>query len=588
MAVKKHANRIPNIFFKSLLRQPIKLIILVVLIAATTFAITLRVTEFFIVQNEITRIEGHFRSIGFLTPVGSSDEHWLHTPLDFTDDTWQDLIENDETVAFVDRRLIYRFFFTDIMNTFIEGQGLPAIFTASLLEETSHWQFEGNMESAPMPGVTDYLIKHLVSVDVFAAHPEHLLPGQEMKLLVPLSVSDDLQTYGMEVGNTYLLRTIFDSSTFRSVVHGNRDVRSIPTKDCTPVLLLVPLYRGGDVYFWDTADAGFDYALYSLLPEIEMAREFHTFMSLRTTVDGSASYPNQGFHGYRLLDGRWTNYSDYINENHVAVIHYVFARMRGLSIGDTLRIAPTMGNDEQALSLEIVGLYDRNNRGNDPPASSIGGGDIFVPASLPLYGFTFMDSITSTPDDSLFSFVLNSPGDQDSFIRDMAPTLRNMGYELAFIPTSFDNFISVADPIRQTLVLNIVLFSISNAAALLLIAFIYMRISHKNFALQRALGTPKKVIMRKLVLPIIAFMLPAIAISTALARLYAVSTAEATLARLQVLEEPYLMHDGGITMFNPVWLAGGIAVVTIIVVCAFGYYLSKKTILRLLQQIGKS
>ncbi|MDR2167333.1 MAG: hypothetical protein LBE35_05725 [Clostridiales bacterium] len=54
------------VFLKSALRRPVLGLLLVALLGVAAFAFSLRVTEYVILSQEIARIEGYYRSIGFL------------------------------------------------------------------------------------------------------------------------------------------------------------------------------------------------------------------------------------------------------------------------------------------------------------------------------------------------------------------------------------------------------------------------------------------------------------------------------------------------------------------------------------------
>ena len=91
----------PNVFLKTIIRQPIRSLILLLLVSAAAFAFTLRAVEFVVVQAEMARLEGHFRSIGFFT---SNDPDNLFHQLGFTDYSWQNIITDSPYVEFVDIR----------------------------------------------------------------------------------------------------------------------------------------------------------------------------------------------------------------------------------------------------------------------------------------------------------------------------------------------------------------------------------------------------------------------------------------------------------------------------------------------------
>jgi len=592
---------------------------LVILLAAASFVITLRVSEYIIIRQEITRIENYYRSIGYLWPLGAGgnmpvpvfravasarglaeDAGYVLTAvetrpyLDFTDNTWQDVISNDQRVTLADSRRIYSAQLLNMTNGYIrEGNFLhrgmgdyhsDAVLTATLLEGYSYWSSPNMIGGNPLSGITEYLVKYFIIEEVFAAHLEHAQPGQELALIVPIWDIDNMPTDDLLVGNTYLMRAWHHQVAYSRV----RNERSVyPSPLFPPALVLAPLHTGGNVYFLNTSDANFGQEFQDITPLIELINYHNRRLEVIATVDGTASHVNQGLHDYRLREGRWTNYQDYLDANPVAVIHIAFARRRNLRIGSMLQIAPPMGSEVQAMYLEIIGFYDRGNLGGgDAIGAFFDVGTIFVPASLPLYNFAHQYQQMYTLTDSLYSFVLSSPRYQEQFTRDMAPQLFAMGYVLVFVPTNFELFVSVADPIIQTLILNLIIFSVSGIAVLLLVGFIYMRMTNKNFALYRALGIPKRVTLRKVLAPLVLFAIPAIGIGAVAAWWYATTSADGTLAPLYELE-PHLLAGSSLELAHIAWFAGGVAVVAIGIVFVMAYRFSKKPVLQLLQQSSR-
>ncbi|MCL2378687.1 MAG: hypothetical protein FWC77_06125 [Defluviitaleaceae bacterium] len=624
----------PNIFLISILRQPVKLIALAMLVGLAAFGITLRATEYIVVRSEMARLEGHYRPIGFLAPFGAEWPPlvysvidgvpdglfvyaWEHDRLDFEDYTWQDLISSDSRVDFVDRRRRYIAEFADIPNASVRGSsGLiralgiyetDAFFTATLLEGSHIWQMRRDefgevSHGTPVAGVGEYLVLYLTVDEVFLAYPEHVQEGQHLRLLVPIIDAYNMPTDGMVVGNTYLIRAWFHHFAYISIhdiieysdilyvcVMGNlrttpgRDPSRSPTKESYPVMIIAPLHSSDDIYFWDTNSDDYAQVLDGLAGLIEEWNHRQRELFIKATVDGSASYVTQGFSDYRLLAGRWTNYQDYLDANPVAAIYYAFAAVRGLDIGDIISITPRrqQGSD-LILQLEVVGIYDRGNLGSvirNVPS-------IQVPTSLSLSDSEFEHLARIYPHfDSYYSFVLNSPRDQAAFAADIGPYLFAMGYVLAFIPTNADVFIATADPIMQTMTVNLIVFAVSGIAALLLAAFIYIRLAEKNFALQRALGIPARTALYKIFTPVIVFWLPVIIVGAVGAWFAALNLAEANLAPLFELE-PHMAMGDDFSIMPLVWVASGTIAAALAAVAAMTLRLTRP-VLQLLQKMDR-
>ena len=88
-----------NIFFKSVLRQPIRAFIISILIGAAAFAFVARATEFVVVRGELTRIEAFYRAVGVLSPLRTNN---FTTDHDVT--RALDIVEGSRHVAISDTR----------------------------------------------------------------------------------------------------------------------------------------------------------------------------------------------------------------------------------------------------------------------------------------------------------------------------------------------------------------------------------------------------------------------------------------------------------------------------------------------------
>ena len=111
-----------NIFFKSVLRQPIRAFILSILIGAAAFAFVARTTEYIIVRDELTRIEAFYRSVGILSPLRFND---FTTDHDVT--RALDIVEGSRHTAISDTRRFTQGVLTDMYNvaSHLIGGGVP-------------------------------------------------------------------------------------------------------------------------------------------------------------------------------------------------------------------------------------------------------------------------------------------------------------------------------------------------------------------------------------------------------------------------------------------------------------------------------
>ena len=89
-----------NIFMKSVLRQPVRTLVLAMLIGIAAFAFVARAAEFVIVRGEIRRVEGLFPSIGVLSPISLQN---ITTDHDVT--YAAQIVAASRYLAFEDRRV---------------------------------------------------------------------------------------------------------------------------------------------------------------------------------------------------------------------------------------------------------------------------------------------------------------------------------------------------------------------------------------------------------------------------------------------------------------------------------------------------
>ena len=591
----------PDIFLKSILRQPVKLTVLVILLVAASFATALRVAEYQAITQEISRIESFYTTIGYVWPANApnappSVQQWLDqlramqsantdsispTPelrlnLNFSDYTWQNAIYYDERVAFVDTRRRANAALTNITNANILGTnatsrlehgqyGQDVIFLATLNKVSGTWSIPENMdpERAPMPLVKDYLVMNMIVQEVIVGQPEHAQEGWSVNILVPVVDGTNAETYHMSIGNTYLLRAWHDNL-------------ARITND-THTLVLSPLHINGNVYFVDTNSAEFYGKLQGLGDVIENISRSQHAVHIVSTIDASMSHVKHSDSVFRLISGRWPTYQDHIESTPVVAIHVDFARSRGLSVNDTIQISPLpLGvANSTPVDFEIIGLYSTND-------ILFGINDFYMPTSLAAEIF-YPSFVVSTILDSAFSFALHSPRYRDEFFRDVGPPLFAMGYVLVFIPTNFELFTYVADPIAQTLRINLVIFCMSAIAVLLITATIYLRLASRNIAMCRALGMQRNAVFAKAILPLALIALPTTAAgATAAWHIAAYQTAQ-SLALLYEIE-PHLQRTQG--SISPLVTSLVVAIMVVVFVCITGVFVwqrLRKPVLRLLQ-----
>jgi ABC-type antimicrobial peptide transport system permease subunit len=243
----------------------------------------------------------------------------------------------------------------------------------------------------------------------------------------------------------------------------------------------------------------------------------------------------------QLVRGRWIDRDDVLEKRPVAVVNAVFGHARNVGIGDTLRIgipipqavprvlfirangssfddylhvSPPGEDFEMVLELEVVGLYRYSGRATELNSEFRRSFTTFVyiPNSLIPEDFSYeyawigndshIQDATPGVDfqyQSWYSFVLTDTRVEDDFLMENEEALAALGIHVGFIPTNADEFWQSAWGILQGVTFNFMTFTLLTIMILLLIGFLYMRQSRKDFAILRALGLPRKRVIKQYV-----------------------------------------------------------------------------------------
>ncbi|MCL2168949.1 MAG: hypothetical protein FWB74_02860 [Defluviitaleaceae bacterium] len=609
-----------NVFLKSVLRQPLRALVLVVLLGVAAFAFALRVTEYAIVSEEIGRIEGHYRSIGFLQ---SNLNPWESV------NVGADLLADSPFIDFHNRQRILMGVMDGVKNANIPTTpwGIEngaftgdAYFFGEIVEVSRVVRYLSS-SAVRGGGPNRYFMQVQIMPDyVITGFSDLVISGRVINLLLPLQdnilfhashgtpfnpctllwsvLSFDpegtLPIADMEVGGRYLFR-----AAFYDMVYMHRT--AYPTIRDNLSLLMKPLDAQTGLWYLP-APLGAETDISFLYEQIAITNENIHSMRIRTTTDMSAM-PNMQYiadDGF-LVEGRLIDHYDYLNANHVMVIHREFARFRNIGIGDTISFnVRDMSGDASILihdrtwrdapsfqiELEVVGIYayDRLNPRHNTPSNSM---SVFVPDSV------IPAELQSMPilHPSTYSFVLNTPRDEDAFMVNYSPMLAALGLELVFVEHDGARFFASADPIIQSITVNVIVFTAVFVLVLALVAFIYGKQSRQVFAVLRALGMPAKTVVWQNFVPALLLWIPLMFVGIYFAWGFAHTLAGDTLAGLLDVNYYYYYSyygyysSAGLAL-SGVWLAGItiIAIAAILLSVAIGNILTaRKPVLELLQ-----
>ena len=408
----------PNVFMTTILRQPIRSLILALLVGGAAFAFTLRAVEYMVVRSEIARLEEHFTATGFLT---TTDPDNFANALDFDDPRWIEVISNSPYVDYVDvRRLITgeieghrnaegvfsrilnadmeRFAFWRVANhRYIAGRhtylARDAYFFATLRPGAR--PAEHHPWLLPWLDGTSYVIAYFDVDEVLGGYPEYVTAGEPLRFLVPMEAFT-----GMVPGERYLLRGMWDNQRigFGTPAHdllahidGVPFLNAIlayytmpfiedalPGLDLGHALVAAPLFVDHGPYFISDQNPALGVALAQIADYLEVLERNQRAVVLVGTRDMYAMHTHRNHAGQlfgitvaRYVGGRLLTYDDYINANPVVVIHPFLADYRGISLGDTLDItfrdgtAHIVTHDDPywrdqntyTITVEVVGVF---------------------------------------------------------------------------------------------------------------------------------------------------------------------------------------------------------------------------------------
>ena len=248
-----------------------------------------------------------------------------------------------------------------------------------------------------------------------------------------------------------------------------------------------------------------------------------------------------------LEQGRWLDREDDLKANQVCVVNSNFAKLRGLSVGDlvTLKLRNLSENFYGYItSLGKDGKLWRNERTQTETFKIVGLYGFLSPS----YSLTMYTNMLYIPDSCLptrygdmkndlyfpnYSFVLKSYRDRDAFLAENRSKLAAMGITVTFMDNGSANFWSSADSLKFSALLSAAVFCVVLLLAFGLAVFLYLRPRRKEFAIQRALGRPRRSAAFQMAWPFLLLGIVGIFLGGAIGWNYAFQAAAKSLAGLQ-------------------------------------------------------
>ena len=591
-----------NVYIKTLFRQFGRSLVLAILLGVTAFTFALRTVEFVYIRERIFEIAEFFSTHGFISAPYALDDVG----------SGADILENSPYVEISDRRRGVEGFLQGMLNADIASQTdqIPPQYRLRL----PYAFFYGELIDIIELG-NDRLRLVFSVDDVLVGYPEHVVAGQE-GLFVEWVCESTIPK--MEIGQRYFLKGIyladFHLDTLPIAGSSSDVLRMRPFNE--EGLWYIPVPVGEDVDFTMLG-------LERILEEVEKLRYNHSAVRLQTTMD-MTSIPmmleNQGM-GY-LVEGRFINKNDYLNKNAVAVIHHTFAKVRDLSIGDTIVVnIPQFHYVKRAINMSVTGggvilnFYDAYIKSDFQDSSMheleleiVGIYNLFYSVDKPegwIHGtalsvYTFIpdsilprDIIITPPEwadesrdiylpSTWYSFKLTSSQHEAAFMAENRDQLEAMGFALNIIDTNAQNFWESAPIILQSILFNAIVFWIVLLLVLLLVTFLFLRQRRKEFAVLQVLGCPINRSVRQILTASSLFLIP-ITIGSVLAWVF---SERIIVNTLQTFEE---MNAGYVAVFtlSPIWLISLIAIVfviAILMVSIGAIRITRRPVLAILQE----
>ena len=582
-----------NIYLKSTLRQPVRTLFLLLLIAVISFVGIARALEYVIIQQETDRLGGYYRSIGQLSQTGAYD-----------DDVAQgaEIVTKSPYVKFEDRRRICSGVLNGLYNSDVdgymsdyEGSGHESgIHVSDIVVYGTLINRRYNENLGEILGKSGgYYLSFKVD-HVEAGYPEYVIEGDTVGLVYFQAEGETSSIEEMEVGGRYLVRAFFHPG----FVMGD-------WTRAGDYLIMKPLIENGPWFAAAREGASADLSadeLTRLQTELEVLRENQRAMMVQTTKDMSAMPDMQQVTRlYYLTEGRWLTREDDLEVRRVCVVHNDFAKLRGLSVGSTITltlrdlkepsyygyIAGTEadGSFKQAptteVTFEIVGLYRLQMGRLQPTSRSL---ELFIPDSCMPEEYYIDDTEFLYSD--LYSFVLNSTLEEDAFLSEVGPELEKLGMRVTFVENNGQEFWASVLPLRQSAAVNAVLFGVVLVLALALSVFIYLRQRRRELAILRALGMPRGKALRGLLSPLLLIGGMGILAGGLLSWEDTLEKASQTLASVQGLEGAQASAS-----LSPLWLMGACLFVFLLLVLLAligARYVARRPVLALLQNATAS
>ena len=491
-----------NVILKSILRQPIRNLLLCIIVAFSGFMVVSQFVEHVIIQYETERIGAFYRSIGYIEPIGRSAVHVVVENDTIVSDVslGAELISQSQWVDFEDRRVDYFASLNNIQNTMFWGITTDTGQTPHLSDAYFHGVL---LDKAYIYGIENVSVNLIFRVEeIEVAYEEHLSVGEEVILYTTLPNEMKTTFDEMTIGERYFVRGTYYHITWhptyalRPIVGGNIRLDNYH--------MLIKPFGNEQLWFYPSREGEkLDFDSLGLSNELLLLRENQQGIFLRTTKDMTANpFAHTGLYGG--VQGRFLDLEDYQNANPVIVICSDLAWQRNLHIGDVLSLTLRDLNNfcqlgilremidwesypTYQLDLEIVGTFAQRFTANFYSLQLA-----YIPESIIPFEFRRDDEPIC---DDKYSFVLTTSKVQQDFIDKNRDDLQALGFEVVFLPHHGEEMWEVVRPILHSGRINIVIFTGLFIVVIALVSALSIFVWSRYFTIMRALGCSKEVVL---------------------------------------------------------------------------------------------
>lgn len=580
-----------NVFLISSIRQPLRALVLTLLLGLISYAFITKAVGYILVQRETEVLGSYYRSIGILDNTKDPQSGDVSAGID--------LIKTSPDFAYGDQREVVSGVMSQTFNRNFSFHDSVILLNTMPMEYWSHvhdtdiW-FSGELlelKEAKTVGIRTwegktigYSLKFHID-SLYAAYPEDARQDGSIVLAFQFTGNEAAIPIieEMTVGQRYLIHGWDDIGSLDNNFdrYGAR-FQLLPLDD--QPLWYLPVAKNENIDFSTPEMA-------SIKNRIDILNEnLHTLGIIATADMSAMPLMQEAAHFYFLKEGRLLNHQDDLDGNKVIVMPDCLAEERGLKLGDEIQLTFRPLKDtyyghirdgvDTALWRSYATYQDTYKIVGIVGFTQGCAYSAYIPTGSLRPGFT-SDTQKQFRDEAGYSFVLNSSRSQTQFTQEYQDSLAALGISLTFLDNNGAAYWAAVDPIRSSSAADVLIFGGLMIAALIMAIFLYLMQRKRDYAISRALGVPQKQANRQLTLPLLLIGGLGIVAGGLPAWNSALDQAKANLSSLPTPAGVSPSAD-----LNPFFLAG-ICLVIFLLLTAFSWMgvllLSRKPVFELLQ-----